>query len=112
MSSMLIDLESLIATADGLQCFLDHLANENQLNYLVFAIEVTQFKEDTIPILASEIQYMTQLKTLLPFPKATVPESSIIFPQNVDKSYPKIYMQLFLKYIDPNNAKWRVQITK
>eukprot|EP01084_Bolivina_argentea_P000629 1171_1 len=56
-SFMSIDLESLISTVDGLQCFLCHLANENQLNYLVFAIEVTQFKKDTI---ASE--------TLLPFP--------------------------------------------
>eukprot|EP01084_Bolivina_argentea_P064944 118384_1 len=110
-TDMLIDFESLISTSTGLQVFLDHLANENQLNYLVFAIEVTQFKKDV----RMHSKVIITDNTLLPFPEAMVPDSSIIFPyaaSHTQKSYVKIYLELFSKYIDPNDAKWPVQLTK
>eukprot|EP01084_Bolivina_argentea_P072843 132239_1 len=106
-----VDFQALISTPDGLLAFFSYLAKEYQLNYLVFAMEVTQYKEYVIPLLLRKHkQFVQELESsIIEFP-TTMPESTIIFPIEGHTTERRMFMHLYEKYID-QKSEWPIKIS-
>eukprot|EP01083_Nonionella_stella_P055892 147383_1 len=108
-----IDFQALISTPDGLNEFLDHLAKEYELNLLVFAMEVTQYKTYVVPSLIKKFKsFVLQLESsLLVFP-ADMPKSSLVYPPPgaPPTTERRMFTELCEKYIH-EGADWKIRIS-
>eukprot|EP01084_Bolivina_argentea_P302448 522035_1 len=107
-----VDFQAVVSTSDGLLAFLKFLAHEEQLNYLLFSMEATQYKEYAIPVLLRKYkQFVQELEdSMIKFPP-TIPDSTIIYP-GLDKppNERTIFIALYQKYVD-QSANFPIKIS-